>query len=106
MANSFSALSVTHCVTMVSTHKKARKATVVAHDEEERGFPWLEGALVVSTVALFFQLFPGTGASVVSFLALVLSYFDVRGWTWRSYAVVCAIAITALVILKGRQNNA
>ncbi len=73
---------------MVSTHKKARAVTVVADDDQERGFPWLEGALAVSAVALFFQLFPGVWATAFSFLALVFSYIDVRGWTWRSYAVV------------------
>ena len=88
---------------MVSTHKRTR---TVAHDDEERGIPWLEVALAVSAVALFFQLFPSVWASVAAFLALVFSYVDVRGWTWRSYAVVCAIAIVALIILKGRQDNA
>ena len=90
---------------MASSQRKTQAAPT-ARDDKTRGFPWLEGALAVCAVALFFQIFPGIWASVVSFLALVFSYLDVRGWTWRSYAAVCAIAIAALVILKGRQDNA
>lgn len=84
---------------MVSTHKKARKVTAVVHDEAA-GFPWLELALIVSAVALFFQLFPGILANIVSFLAIVFSYIDVRGWTWRSYATVSVVAIVSLVALR------
>ena len=94
---------------MVSAQKKVRMVTVVAHDEEAIDITWMDLVLVVSILVLglviFFQLFPGVWASVVSLLAVVFSYIDVRGWTWRSYAVVCAVAISVLVILKGRQDS-
>ncbi len=60
----------------------------------------------ICALALFLQLFPGVWWSVVSFAALVLSYVDARGWTWRSYAVVCVVVIVALAVIKSRQDNA
>jgi hypothetical protein len=83
---------------MVSPHKKTQ--AVAAAPDAARSFPWLEGALAVSAVALFFQLFPGIWANIVWFLALVFSYIDVREWTWRSYATASVVAIISLVALK------
>jgi amino acid permease len=76
------------------------------NDDEQRPFPWLEIALGVNCLALFFQIFPSLWWRLVSFGALVLSYADIRSWTWRSYAVVCVITIVVLVVVKGRQNSA
>ena len=39
-------------------------------DDDESGFPWLESALVVSGLALFFQLLPGVWSSVLGLAAL------------------------------------
>jgi hypothetical protein len=90
---------------MVSSPKKTRVTPAIREDDES-SFPWLESALVVSGLALFFQLFPGAWSSVVSVAAFIFSYVDVRGWTWRSYAVVCAVMIAALVFIKVRLDNA
>lgn len=89
---------------MVSSHKKAR-VVAVARDEVERSFPWLESALAVSFAALFFQLFPAVWWGLVSLAALVFSYVDVRGWTWRSYAVICVVAILVLSAARAWQGS-
>jgi hypothetical protein len=85
--------------------QKIRAANVV-HDHDLSSFPWLGSALVLSGLILFFQLFPSVWATVVSFALVVSSYADVRGWTWRSYAVTCVVAIIALVGVKAWQENA
>jgi hypothetical protein len=84
---------------MASTYKKIPRPRVVL-DAEERGFPGLEVALIACALAVFFLLFPGIWASVISYLRLALSYIDVRSWTWRSYATVSVVSIVALVGLK------
>ena len=90
---------------MANSLKKLRTAPI-ARDDEERRFPWLEVTLAVSALALFFQLFPNIWWWGVSLAALAFSYVDVRGWTWRSYAVVCVVVIAALIVIKGRQDSA
>lgn len=76
-----------------------------ARNAEGSRYPWLELALACSLAALFFQLFPGVWSRVVSFMAIILGYGDVRGWTWRMYATACGIAIAMLVVVKLRHDN-
>jgi hypothetical protein len=90
---------------MIPSKKKFRRGSEV-DDDYDRGFPWLEGALTVSCLALFFQLFPGALSSVAALVALSFSYVDVRGWTWRSYAVICTVIICVLIVAKNWQDNA
>jgi hypothetical protein len=67
---------------------------------DEGGIPWLAMLLGMSIVVFFFQLFPSVWWSGVSFVLYLLSYLDVRAWTWRSYAVVCSLTIVGLVAMK------
>jgi len=70
-----------------------------AGNGEALGFPWLSTGLAVSCLALFFQVFPSAWWAFVGVV-------DARGWTWRTYAVLCALAIGWLVYLKSSQDNA
>ncbi len=72
---------------------------------EPGGFPWLSAILAISIVSLFFQLVPSAFWGLLSVAAVVAGYFDVRTWTWRSYAIICGIAIAVLIVAKGRQDN-
>ncbi len=94
--------------------KNRKRATVevgTAADE----FPWLALLLVISIVALFFQLYTpawwgmlGILGAVwwwtISILATVwwtfVAIIDVRNWTWKVYAAVSATAIFVLVGVK------
>jgi hypothetical protein len=89
---------------MVSSHKKVRARPIV-RDEDRRPFPWLELVLAVSFAALLLQLFPAAWWSLVSLAAVVFSYVDVRGWTWRSYAVICVVAILVLTAARAWQGS-
>lgn len=60
---------------------------------------WPEALFVIFIISLLVQLFP-------SFWWSVLTIIDVRGWTWRSWAVASAIWIVALVGLKARRDAA
>lgn len=94
---------------MTALHKKPPPIHEV-HVDEEVHLGWLDLALIVGILtlssAVFFLFFPGTWTTVVSLFALILSYVDVRDWTWRSYAVISVIAIGALTIAKSRQDIA
>lgn len=89
---------------MASTRKIPRTVPSSVQSDE-RSFPWLEYALAVSVAAMFFQLFPAAWSSLTAVAAGAFSYIDVRGWTWKSYAVVCVITLSILIILKGRQES-
>ncbi|MBI2826199.1 MAG: hypothetical protein HYX69_16080 [Planctomycetia bacterium] len=66
--------------------------------DDVRPFPWLELLLVTTAAALVFQLFPRVWWGL-------LSTIDVRTWTWRTYAVICGLAIVALAGAKAWQNR-
>jgi hypothetical protein len=93
---------------MTARQRKAKVASaadsVCLH--EVRPYPWLEIALAGSAISLLLQIFPGVWWSTVSVWAVVLSYLDVRGWTWRSYATVSGIAMVTLAIIKAWRDNA
>ena len=89
----------------MKSSRKQRRVEPVAVADEEFAFPWLLSALAISGLSLFFEIFPDAWWSVVSFAMLVLGYLDIRAWSWRSYAVVCVIAIAVLVFNKNRQEN-
>lgn len=57
-----------------------------------------EIVLGLSLVAMVISIFPRLPMMVVSIA-------DVRGWSWSSYAVVCVVSITLLMIIKNRQDN-
>jgi hypothetical protein len=60
---------------------------------------WLEILLMVFGLALVVQLFP-------SLWGIVLATIDVRGWTWRSWAVASTIWIVCMVVIKSRRDRA
>ena len=66
-------------------------------DTEDR-LSWLWLLLIASVFSLFFQLFPGAWWAVVSIL-------DIRSWTWRAYAAICAVGIVVLVAVRAWQNS-
>lgn len=66
---------------------------------------WFELAIGACTIVLLLQFFPGAWSALASMSGAVLSYGDVRGWTWRSYAVVWVAAIAVLIVVKGRQDS-
>lgn len=76
---------------------------------ESTQFPWLGLFLIASIVSLFFQLVPSAWSSVLGALTsawwTIWAIIDVRQWTWRSYAVLFAIAIAVLLVAKGRADN-
>jgi hypothetical protein len=74
-----------------SSDMKARRGEVIT----TMGL-WL--AFVLMCAALLFQLVPAAWWWTVSVV-------DVRHWTWRSYAVIFAVAIAVLIVAKGRQDN-
>jgi hypothetical protein len=57
--------------------------------ERDIGLIWLWLLFFVSGLCLLFQLFPSVWWAFVSI-------FDIRNWTWRSYAIVCAVALVML----------
>ena len=61
---------------------------------------WLEAALLVSVVALILQVLPSEWTGVTRFTEIVISYIDVRNWSWRSYAAVFTGMIFGLMGLK------
>ncbi len=80
---------------MPRVHQSARQAA----PKPEARSRWIEVLLVISGMALVVQLFP-------SFWWSVLTIIDVRGWTWRSWAVASAIWIVALVGIKAWRDAA
>lgn len=95
---------LTGSLSMISSQKKARKASVTREEVVFR-IHWLELALIASGLALFFQLFPSVWSSVVSFSWHILGYVDVRGWTWHSYAFANIAVLLALVGMRVWQDN-
>lgn len=83
-----------------------RRVRRALRDNPDHRFRWIDLALAVSGLAVFFQILPGAWWRVLSATAAVFSYVDVRDWTWRSYAVVCIVAIAALIVIKSRQDTA
>ena len=67
-------------------------------DDGESAFPWLESCFIISFLALILHLFPAVWWALVSVV-------DLRQWTWRSYAVLFAIAVAVLIVAKGRQES-
>ncbi len=66
--------------------------------ENMPGLRWLWALLSIGCVTLFFQLVPSLWTSVLAIL-------DIRGWTWRTYAAICAVAIVALVAARAWQGS-
>lgn len=66
-------------------------------DPTETDKNWLWWLLFAGIITLALQLMPAAWWGAFSVL-------DVRRWTWRGYAVCCAIAIVALVIVRAWLN--
>jgi hypothetical protein len=62
------------------------------------GVSWIEAGFCICSILLLFQIFPNLWWGIVALL-------DVRIWTWKSYAVVSAIAIAILLVAKGKQDS-
>lgn len=58
----------------------------------------LWGLLLIAGICLVFQLFPSIWLGLVAAL-------DARTWTWRAFAVVCAVSIVVLVAARAWQNS-
>ncbi len=70
--------------------QKGRSPQPMKADIEEAGDRWLWVLLAVRRLTLALQLVPTVWWALVSI-------FDIRSWTWREYAAICAVAIVALV---------
>lgn len=77
---------------------KSQTRSAVRRKEKSFRITWLEWLLIAATAGLVLQLVPAIATTV-------LSYVDVRGWTWRSYAATCTIAIVMLVAARSWQEN-
>lgn len=67
-------------------------------DQDEVTVSWPELVLALGSITLFFQLFPSALWALVSIL-------DVRGWSWRSYAVASVLWIVVLVGIKAWRDS-
>ena len=76
-------------VIMVRVHQPQPKRPL----EKDARISWLRALLVISTVSLVFLLFPSLWWGL-------LAIIDIRGWTWRSWAVASTIWIVGLVGIK------
>ncbi len=90
---------------MTSSRSRAKLAPIIL-DHEDAGFPWRALGLFISCLALFFEIIPDAWWSTLSFASTILSYLDVRGWTWHSYTGILAVTIIFLVFIRARQENA
>jgi len=85
---------------MVTSSQRMRAATV-DRDKSSASFPWLELALCVCIATLLAQLiYLDLLSGIASVLLFLPGGIDVRLWTWRSCAVICAVTIVALVFVR------
>ena len=66
---------------------------------------WLWSLLVVSCLAFLFQLVPSAWWTILDACWTFSDVVDVRGWSWRSYAVVSVITIVVLIVIRAWQDN-
>ena len=72
---------------------RTRQQLRVTQKVARTGSPLLLTMLCISCATLVLQLFPGM-------LWTGLAIADVRGWTWRTYAVLCSVSIVVLMAVQ------
>jgi hypothetical protein len=80
---------------MIPSERRNRRAATKGQEADGGSDLWLWCLLAVGCLSLLFQLFP-------QFSGTVIAAFDIRQWTWRSFAIASAAACIALVILRMR----
>ena len=81
---------------MRAGQRRQKKTTMSRQPADSTGFlRWLLG---LSLLALLFEIFPELAGTVWSTV-------DVRGWTWKSYAVISSLVIAVLTVAKSRQDS-
>ena len=65
---------------------------------EKSGFPWLEVLLVLSVLALVFQLFPDLWFGTLFVL-------DFRHWTWTGWSAANAVVLLVLIFIRAWRNR-
>ena len=60
----------------------------------------LETFLVLTFVALLFQIFPAIGSTLLTAFWTVLYVVDVRNWRWGHYVIAECVVIVLLVLIR------
>ncbi len=77
----------------MANHEPRREFAAKPPEAKQLVISWYEVTLIIASVALLLQLFPGFTSSIVKVC-------DIRDWGWRSFATASALWIVVCVGMK------